>query len=78
LGKAGIFPSKKSLKGWVRMKKKKGLKVLLVEDELLHAGLVKGELKQGGYDLRDFVNVISGERGLEILPSKQNGPFLSL
>jgi excisionase family DNA binding protein len=49
------------------MKKKKGLKVLLVEDKLLHTGLVKRELKHGGYDLRDFVNVISGESGLEIL-----------
>lgn len=76
--KSAIFPSKKSLRGWLRMKKKKGLKVLLVGDELLHAGLVKRELRKAGYDLRDLVHVISGERGLEILPSKQNGPFLSL
>lgn len=42
----------------------------MVEDELLHAGLVKRELNQGGYDLRDFVDVISEESGLEILQKK--------
>jgi len=60
------------------MKKKKEFKVLLAEDALLNAGLVKRELRKAGYDLKDLVHVISGERGLEILPSKQNGPFLSL
>lgn len=39
----------------------------MVEDELLHAGLVRSELKEAGYDSRDSVHVISGERGLEIL-----------
>jgi len=60
------------------MKNKKEFKVLLVEDELLHAGLIKSELKKAGYDSIDLVHVISGESGLEVLPSKQNGPFLSL
>ncbi|MFQ5843100.1 MAG: HD domain-containing phosphohydrolase, partial [Thermodesulfobacteriota bacterium] len=41
-----------------------------VEDELLHAGLVRSELKKAGYDSRDLVHVISGERGLEILQKK--------
>jgi len=67
LTKPRIFPSKKSLRGWLRIKKNKGLKVLLVEDELLHAGLVKSELKKAGYYSKDLVHLISGERGLEIL-----------
>jgi hypothetical protein len=57
------------------MKKKKEFKLLLTEDALLSAGLIKGELRKAGYDLIDLMHVISGERGVEILPSKQNGPF---
>ncbi len=49
------------------IKKKKGLKILLVEDNLLKAGLVKGELKKAGYHSKDLVHMISGEGGLEIL-----------
>jgi excisionase family DNA binding protein len=49
------------------VKKKKEFKVLLVEDQLLHAGLIKSELKKAGYDSIDLVHVVSGESGLEIL-----------
>jgi excisionase family DNA binding protein len=65
--KSRIFPSKRILREWVRRRKRKGLKVLLIEDELLHAGLVKRELEKAGHDLEGLVHVISGKRGLEIL-----------
>lgn len=67
MAKPRIFPSKRSQRRWLGIRKKKGLKVLLVEDELLQAGFVKSELKKAGYDTRDLVRVISGKRGLETL-----------
>lgn len=65
--KSRIFPSKRILREWARIRKRKGLKVLLIEDDLLHAGLVKRELEKAGHDLEGLVQVISGQRGLEIL-----------
>jgi excisionase family DNA binding protein len=63
----GFFHRKSLEKGGVSIKKKKGLKILLVEDDLLKVGSVKGELKKAGYHSKDLVHVISGEGGLEIL-----------
>lgn len=49
------------------MKKSKGVTVLLIEDEISHAELIKRELERGGLDLKGWVHATSGERGLEIL-----------
>ena len=76
--KSRFLASNRFFRGWTRMKKKKEFKVLLVEDELLHTGLIKSELKKAGHDSVHLVHVTSGESGLEVLPIKQNGPFLSL
>ena len=49
------------------MKKKRALKVLLIEDDLSHAEMIKRELKRAGSDSKDVVHATSGERGLEVL-----------
>ncbi|UCD70987.1 MAG: response regulator [Syntrophobacterales bacterium] len=52
------------------MKKKRGVKVLLIEDDLSHAELIKRELKRAGSGSKDVVHATSGERGLEVLKEK--------
>lgn len=54
------------------MKKENGLKVLLIEDDLSHAELIRRELKKMGADSKDLEHAISGEKGLDIL---QKEPF---
>jgi len=49
------------------MKGKKGSRILLVEDNLSQAELIKGEVEKAGFDSKGLVHAISGERGLEIL-----------
>lgn len=49
------------------MKGRKGLKVLLVEDERLGGGLLKRELKRSGYDSTNLVKTISRKDDLGIL-----------
>lgn len=53
--------------GWMLMENKRGARVLLIEDDLLHAELITKELKREGSDIKDMVHVTSGERGLEVL-----------
>ncbi len=54
------------------MKKREGLKVLLIEDTLSHAERIKRELRNIGSAPGDVVHVTTGERGLEAL---QGGDF---
>ncbi len=49
------------------MKKEKGLQVLLIEDDLSHAELIRRELKRVGSGSKDVVHTTTGERGLEVL-----------
>ena len=48
------------------MRKKKELKVLLVEDEPAVGGLIKSEVEKTGYS-KNLIHTISGESGFEIL-----------
>ena len=49
------------------MKKEKEFKVLLIEDDLSHAGLIKRELKRAGSGSKGLVHATTGEKGLEVL-----------
>jgi excisionase family DNA binding protein/putative nucleotidyltransferase with HDIG domain len=49
------------------MKGKKGSRILLIEDNLSQAELIKREVEKAGFDSKGLVHAISGERGLEIL-----------
>ena len=53
------------------MKREKGLKVLLIDDDPSHAELIIRELKRAGSNLKDVVHATTGERGLEVL-QKEN------
>lgn len=68
--KSRILRSNGSFGKWVRTRKMKGPRVLVVEDKSPHAGVVKRELKTAGYDSKDLVHITSEESDLEILRKK--------
>ena len=49
------------------MKRKKGSKILLIEDDLSYAEIIKRQLKKIVSDSEAMVHATSGERGLELL-----------
>ncbi len=68
--KSRILRSNGSFRKWVRTRKIKGPRVLVVEDKASHAGVIKRELKTAGYDSKDLVHITSEESDLEILRKK--------